>query len=242
MEQINLAAQVRETRGKGPAKRLRKSGVIPGVVYKGGKDNISLQMGERDFFKAIHTKAGLNAILTLQIEGAKKDSKPKIKTVIVKDVQHHPVSGGVLHVDFTEISLTETLRVQVKVDAKGEAAGVKEEGGTLEHIMWEVKVACLPTQIPEKIVFDVTALKIGDSVFVKDLKAPEGVKILDDPEAVVFSVKPPHAVEEAVAPEEGEEAGAEEPEVIQKEKKEEDILDEQESAKQEKPRNKRPIK
>ena len=238
MERINLAAQLREGKGKQEAKRLRRAGVIPAILYKEGKDSISLKLTEREFLRTITTKAGLNVILNLKIaDGKKKDAKSSTKTVIIKDMQRHPVKGAILHVDFDEISLTEKLQVQVKVESKGEAAGVKEDG-TLEHITWEVKVECLPTQIPEKFVVDVTNLKIGDSTFVKDIIPPEGVKILDDPELITFSVKPPHIEKPA---EEVEEEGApEEPELIRKEKKEEEVTEEEAPPEQKEPPKEQP--
>jgi large subunit ribosomal protein L25 len=139
--------------------------------------------------------------------------------VIIKEIQHHPIRDQILHVDFQEISLTEKLTVEVPIATKGEAEGVVKEEGVLEHVLWEVKVECLPTDIPEKIELEVTNMKIGDSVLVKDLQVPPGVKILDDAEQTVISVTPPYVEKPA------EEVAAEEitePELIREKKEKEE--------------------
>ena len=249
MERINLKANIRNEVGKEAAKKLRQQGLIPAVIYK-GKDTLSIKISAPDFLEAIHTKAGENVIVNLQIEEDAKDkskphssgsqrdkgaakSKRLSKTAIIKEVQYHPVRGDVLHVDFNGISLTEMLTVKVPIAAKGEAVGIKE-GGVLAHALWEVEIECLPTQIPESIPVDVSALKIGDSLLVKDLPLPEGVKIIGDPEATVISLAVPHVEEEA---EEKPEEELQEPEVIMEKKpteEEEAAADESKGKEQEK--------
>jgi large subunit ribosomal protein L25 len=213
MAKINLKSIIREEKGKEAVKKLRAQGLIPAVVYKGG-NSLNIKFTAADFLHVIHTKAGENVIVNLQIEDASK--KPS-RTAIIKEIQYHPVKGDVLHVDFNEISLTEALVVQVPIAAKGEAVGIKE-GGVLEHILWEIEVECLPTQIPENIPVDVTPLKIGDSILVKDLQVPVGVKVLTDQESTVLSLAVPRVEEEAVKPEEE----LVEPEVIMEKKPEEE--------------------
>lgn len=213
MEKINLKAKTRQEAGKEAVKKLRNAGLIPAVVYK-GKDCLNIKVASGDLLQVIHTKAGENVIVNLQIENVSK--KPS-RTAIIKEIQYHPVRGDVLHVDFNEISLTEALTVKVPVAAKGEAEGVKEDG-VLEHALWEIEIECLPTQIPENIPVDVTPLKIGDSILVKDLQVPGGVKVLTDPEATVISLAAPRAEEEAAKPEEE----LVEPEVIMEKKPEEE--------------------
>ena len=211
MERIDLETQLREEKGKQLVKRLRLQGNIPAVVYKGGGDNLSLKLSQKAIMKVIGTKAGTNVIINLKISGnAKKD-----KTVMIKAIQRNPVKGDIIHIDFNEISLTETSKFKVKLEPKGEAAGVKE-GGTLERIIWEIDIECLPTQIPEKLEVDISALQIGDSVFVKDIKPVEGVKILQDPSMIAMSVKPPFV--EKVAEVALAEGAPEEPELIRKKK------------------------
>jgi len=235
MERVDLETQLREEKGKQLVKQLRRQGFIPAVMYEGGKDSLGLKVSEKEFVKVISTKAGTNVIINLKISTKPKTSSSsktgKDKTVMIKEIQREPVHGHILHIDFNEISLTETLKVQVRVEPKGEPVGLKEDG-TLERIIHEVEVECLPTEIPEKLEIDVTNLNIGDSVFVKDIIVSPNIKILQDPELIVMSVKPPHV---EPTPEEviGEEA-PEEPELIKKERKVEEEEEEGAPAKEEK--------
>jgi large subunit ribosomal protein L25 len=212
MEKVILKSELRHGTGKRIAKDLRKKDLIPAVVYKGGKSAVSIQLSKGDLAEALHTKAGANVIITLKISG---DEKAKDKTVLIKEIQRSPVKGDILHVDFNEISLTETLKVSVPLASRGEPSGVKKDGGTLEHVMWELLVECLPTDIPEKIEVDVANMNIGDAIYVKDIPAPEGVRVLNDPELIAMIVKPPKV--EVPAAEVVEEAAAE-PELIRKKK------------------------
>lgn len=217
MEKSIVNAQVREGTGKSAAKKLRKEGLIPGVVYRGGKVGTSLSLSIKELENALHTKAGENVLIMLEVSGGAKAVKDK--TVIIKELQHDPVTDSILHVDFNEISLTETIEVDVPLVYKGEAAGVKEDGGVLEHVIREFHVECLPTDIPEGIEVDVEKLRIGDSIMVKDVPLPAGVKVQNEPDLIVVIIKAPH-VEKVEEPAEGEEAA--EPELIRKEKKEEE--------------------
>ncbi|MCQ9207798.1 MAG: 50S ribosomal protein L25 [Omnitrophica bacterium] len=230
MEKIKLKATPREEIGKEKVKKLRALGLIPAVVYK-GKNSLNIKVSAKDLNKVIHTKAGENVVVSLEIEDA-KTKKPK--TVIIKEIQYHVLKGDTLHIDFNEISLTEVLTIKVPIAAKGEPKGAKE-GGVLEHVFWELEVECLPEQIPENILIDINSMEVGDSILVKDLKIPAGVKVLADPEATVVSLAIPHVEEaaevvpgeEVVEPEmimekkpEEEEAAAEEAKAPEKEKKE----------------------
>ncbi|MFH0731744.1 MAG: 50S ribosomal protein L25 [Candidatus Omnitrophota bacterium] len=218
MEQIILNALIREKTGKSANKKLRHKDVIPAVVYKRGKKAISMSVDESGLLHALHTSAGENAIITLMISSssdkkAKSAKENDTKTVIIKEIQYHPVHENILHIDFQEISLTERIKVNVPIVLKGESAGVKIEGGILDQVTKELVIECLPAQIPSKIDFNIEALKIGDIVHVKELVIPDGIKVLTDPEQAVVSVSPPKA-EEAPAAAEGLEAGAQEPEVL----------------------------
>lgn len=217
MERVQLKTQIREETGKKVTKGLRKAGLIPAVVYKEGKKTVHIKINEKDLLGALHTKAGENVLISLKIEDGSR-RKDKGRVVIIKEIQHHPIKDQILHVDFQEISLTEKLEVDVPIVIKGEAEGVVKDEGVMEHVLWEVKVECLPADIPEKIEVDVTSMKIGDSILVKDLDTPPGVKILVDSEQTVVSLVPPHVEkppEEVVAEE------ITEPELIRKEKEEE---------------------
>lgn len=213
MDKVILKVEVRSASGKAIAKGLRKKDIIPAVVYKDGKDALKLQLAVGDLKEALHTKAGENVIVTLKI--AQGEGKTKDKTVLIKEIQREPIKDRILHVDFNEISLTENLKVNVPLTAHGEPTGVKADGGTLEHIMWELQVECLPTNIPEKIEVEVSQMKIGDAIYVKNITAPEGVKILTDPELIAMIVKPPRV---EVPKEEAPLEASTEPELIRKKK------------------------
>lgn len=230
MEKVILTAELREETGKSKVKELRKQSFIPAVVYKAGKESVSLKVHKRDLQSALHTSAGENVLITLKIKG---DKDKKDRTCIIKETQRDPVKDEILHVDFNEISLTEKIKVKVPIRAHGEAEGVVKDGGILDHVLWEAEIECLPTDIPQRIDVEVGHLKIGDSIYIKDLKVPPAIKVLNDPELTVFSVSPP-AKEEVVAEVPAE--GVEEPEVIQKGKKpEEEIEGEEEKPKKEGP-------
>ena len=214
MEQVKLEAKLRKDLGKEAVKRLRREGLIPAVVYRRGEKTTPLVLDRKALEKILHTAAGENVVISLKITG---DEKHKERTCIIKEIQHNPVTGDILHADFNQISLTETIKVNVPIATKGEAIGVKQDGGVLEHVLWEVQVECLPTQIPEKLEIDVTNLKIGDALFVKDIVVPREIEILNDPELRIVAVEKPVEVKiEEVKPEEV----VTEPEVI-KQKKEE---------------------
>ena len=217
MDEIILEAEKRQDIGKGKVDRLRKRSFIPAVVYGEGQVSIPIQIAAKDFINLMHVHKGESFVLKLRIKDAEQH---RDKSVLIKQVQHHPVSEGIIHIDFNEISLTKTIRVKVPLVASGEAFGVKRDGGVLDHILWELEVECLPTRIPKSIEVDVTNLKIGDSLHVKQLTIAEGVKVLNDPEATILAVVMP--TKEEAAPTAEEAAAGEtkaEPEVI-KEKKE----------------------
>jgi large subunit ribosomal protein L25 len=214
MEEIFLDAQPREELGRSGAKDLRSKGFIPAVVYGEGKKSQAITVSNSALLRLIHQHRLEGALINLKV---KDDKKHALRSCLIKEIQYDPVRGDIIHVDFNEISLTKAIRVNVPVVAKGEPVGVKQEGGSLEHILWEVEVECLPTDIPKDIEVDVNSLKIGDAIHIRDIAAPGGVKILNDPSGVVFSVAAPMKEEVAVTPVEGEEK--QEPEVI-KEKKE----------------------
>ncbi len=218
MEQVNLVAHVREEIGKQGMKRLRNENLIPAVVYREGEKNVLLQINKKDFSQIIHTSFGGNVIVSLKIEAAAGKTKAKdVKTVIIKEIQEDSLKNEVLHVDFKEISLTETIKVNVPIAVTGESIGVKRDGGSLEHLLWELEVECLPTNIPEKIEINISNLEMNQSVMVKDLKIASGVKILNDPEQILLTVSPPMAEEKV---EEKLEEGPAEPEVIKQKKPE----------------------
>jgi large subunit ribosomal protein L25 len=219
MEAIYLEVVARNEKEIGKAHVLRQQNFVPCVVYGEGKKTLPLKVERGQLIKFMHAHhGGENMVITLKIS-LSADKKHDERSVLIKEIQVHPVSGDILHVDFNEISLTKRIVVKVPIHAKGESVGVKQDGGTLEHVLWEMEVECLPTQIPEKLEVDITSLKIEDTIHVKDLMLPQGVIGKHDVDAIVFSVLAPFKEEVASA-----EAGAEgpasaEPEVIKKEKK-----------------------
>lgn len=214
MEEIFLDVEPRTEVGKASAKHLRDKGFIPAVVYAEGKVSLPLKIPTSQLVQLMHRQHRIESmIINLKV----KDDKKKSRACLIKEIQYEPVNGDIMHVDFNEISLTKAIKVNVPVVAKGEPAGVKQEGGSLEHILWEIEVECLPTDIPKDIEVDVSALKIGEAIHIKDITFPPNIKVLTDPSAVVLSVASPMKEEVPVAPVEGEEE--QEPEVI-KEKKE----------------------
>jgi len=214
MEEIFLDAELREQTGRGKVKDLRDAGFLPAVVYSQGHDALAIKILRGTLLKLMHQHHLENTIINLKI----KDDKPaKGRPCLVKEIQHHPVSEEIIHVDFIEISLSKAIKVNVPIEIKGEAVGVKQEGGSLEHLLWEIEVECLPTNIPKNIQVDITALKMGESIYVKDIVLPEGTKALNDPAAIVLHVIAPMKEEAPAEAVEGEDK--QEPEVI-KEKKE----------------------
>ena len=211
MKTVPLKASQREQIGKREVKRLRADKRIPAVVYGAGIKTTVIEVGADDFFRVIHTKAGENVIIQLAVSGPKNFEK----TVVIKEIQRNPVTDAMVHVDFNAISLTEKIKVKVPLHVKGDAAGVKE-GGVLDVVHHEIEVECLPTNIPERLDADISALKIGDTIHVREITFPSGVIPQLEPDEVVVAIHAPKAEEVPAA----EEAAAE-PEVIGKEKKEE---------------------
>lgn len=213
MEEIFLDAELRDGIGRGKANDLRGQGFVPAVAYGEGNVSQPIKISSHQLIQLVHQYRIENAIINLRIKDDLKKSRP----CIIKEIQYHPVRGNIVHVDFNEVSLTKAIKVNVPVIVKGEATGAKQEGGSLEHILWEIEVECLPTDIPKGIEVDVSALKIGDSIHIKDMQVPANIKIINDPQAVVLSVAAPIKEEVVAEPVEG--AAPQEPEVI-KEKKE----------------------
>lgn len=224
MDEIFLDAVSRDEIGKAKVKDIRQVGFIPAVIYGEGKSSQAIKVSHKELFQLLHQHRLENVIINLKVKGDLKKSRP----CLIKEIQYHPVKGDIVHVDFNEISLTKAIKVNVPVAAKGEPVGVKLDGGSLEHILWEIEVECLPTNIPKDFEVDVSALKIGDAIHVKDMAFPADIEVLTPPDSVVLSVAEP-IKEEVIVPVEGEEKL--EPEVI-KEKKEVPAEGAQEEAKE----------
>ncbi|NLE21941.1 MAG: 50S ribosomal protein L25 [Actinobacteria bacterium] len=217
MDNVSIVVHKRDVTGTRAAKRLRKSGLIPGVLYGHGKAATPFAVEPHVLREALGTAAGMHAVLDVTLEGQKRSHK-----AIVKDLELDKVKYGVLHVDLQEIRLDETIETQVAVHFEGESKGVKA-GGLLEETVREVTVKGVVTEIPEHLVMDITDLDMNGTLKVADLRVPDGIEILDDPEEVLCSVLPPRKVEEAEEAAEVEgEAVAAEPELVGKKDEEEE--------------------
>ena len=215
MKSVPLKAYPRTQTRRGGVKKLRDTGRVPAVIYGRQAKPQNLEISAKEIGDLIHHSASENVLVDLSVEN---DARAK-RLALVQEVQHHPLDGKVLHVDFHEVAENEKVIVQVPVETVGEAAGVKTGGGVLEHILFKLKVRCLPKDLPEQIVIDVSHLELGKAVHLGEVKAPAGVEIIGDKHIPVVSVALPRA-EEEVAPAEGAVASAGDVEMI-KEKKEE---------------------
>lgn len=206
---VVLKGARRDQVGKGISRRLRQAGSIPAVYYGLDEVPVALSLHSKELDSILHGSAGSNVIVDLQVEGdAAADRK-----ALLREIQRHPVKGNILHVDLQHISLSERITVEVPVVLVGIPTGVKDGGGILEHLLREVEVECLPTDIPDKLTVDVSHLNIGESVHVSDLVS-EKATVKTEAERTVASVVPPTVLEE-VKPAEAVQA---EPELVKKEK------------------------
>jgi len=190
MERVAMKAEIREKAGKGVARGLRRSGKVPAVLYSHGT-SMPIAMGTKEISKILNTRGGEHALINLTLVGG-KDTKEHM--ALIKDYQLDPISGGLIHVDLQEVAMNEKVKIAVMIHLTGTAAGAKE-GGILQLALREVEVECLPAQIPEHFELNVSALKVNDSIHVRDIKAGDGVRILNDADATVVIVQPPMSVE-----------------------------------------------
>src|SRR3989449_9344961 len=195
MEMQELTIKRREATGKAVAKRLRRAGEVPAILYGGAKPEPVL-VDPKAVLKMIHGREGTTQLLTLKFDGEAGGGR---RMAIIRDLQFDPVTEHLLHVDLQEVSGDRTITVRVAVRPVGEPAGVKEQKGILNIVVHELEVSCLPTAIPERIDADVSALMIGDVLTVAQLQAPQGVRILTQPGQAVATVVPPMAEEAPVA-------------------------------------------
>ena len=220
MSQVfTVEAEPREDFGKNAARRMRRAGRIPGVVYGGGGPVIPVTVDPEGIRDILHSESGHNAIFTLEVRG-----KAPARAMI-RDWQSEPIRGGLLHVDLVRIALDTKLKLKVPIHVTGEPQGVKVQGGIFEFILREIEVECLPDDIPEAITVDVTPLTIGQNLRVADLPLGAKVKVLTDANRVVAHVVVLKAEEEK--PAEVAEAAPAEPEVIRKGKTEEEGAEEE---------------
>ena len=188
-ERVKLEVTGREHVGSAEARRLRGRGFIPGVIYGHGGDADAFAVAERELRRALTGDHGTHAILDVVVGGK------KTRHAVLKDTQLHSTRKQLLHVDLQEVRLDERIQAQVAIELMGEPAGVVE-GGVLTQVAREATVEALPMEVPDRLELDVSTLAIGESARFGDLTTPEGVALLDDPDAVVASVTMPTRVEE----------------------------------------------
>jgi large subunit ribosomal protein L25 len=217
---IVVTAEVRTSRGKNEARRTRRAGNVPAVLYGAYQDPVSIAVNPRELSKIIHSSTGYNTIFNLSVKDG--ETTP----VMLVDQQVDPVKGYMLHADLKRIDLTKRIRVNVPVHTTGEAKGVKVQGGLLEVITRAIEIECLPDEIPESFTVDVTELMIGQSKRASDVPLTGSMKLVSDPQSVIahsvaLRAEAEPAAAEGAAPEAAAATTAE-PEVIKKGKKEEE--------------------
>lgn len=186
MEQVTLRAEAGRTPGSRSARRMRREGFVPAVVYGRDQDATPVAVATRELYAALHTEAGYNALINLEVDGG------GTVLTVAREIQRHPVRGEIVHLDFVKISLTEAIEAEVAIEVLGEPVGVRE-GGILEVVRNSVAISALPMAIPSQIELDVAELDVGDSLKVSDLPVVEGVTYLDDPEQTLVTVVLPRA-------------------------------------------------
>jgi large subunit ribosomal protein L25 len=200
-ERVKLNVQARESRGSSESRRLRADGLGPGVLYGNGGNAQPFCIEERELRKALTGDHGLHAILDVVLEG-----QQKAHHAVLKEYQLDPTRARLLHIDLQEVRLDQAIQTQVVVELLGDSEGVKE-GGVLSQIQREVNVEALPMVVPDRLELDVSRMVIGDALRLSDLRVPEGVKLLDDPDTVLATVTPPTKIEEPEVVEEELEEG-----------------------------------
>lgn len=216
MKSVSLTAFPRELRKRNGTKKIRAGGRIPAVIYGRHNQPQNLEIPTRDLEILVHHAASENVLIDLSIQGGNGGTR---RMALVKDIQHHPLSGKMLHVDMQEVAENEKVTVMVPIETVGEAVGVKTGGGVLEHVLFKVKVRATPRDLPEVINLDVSNLQIGQSIHIGEIPPMQGVEILGHKDAPVVAVAAP-LTEAAETPAAEAAAATTQPEMI-KEKKEE---------------------
>lgn len=201
--EATLSAVARETRGKNEARRLRRAGRVPGVVYGGSAlGSVEVAVEPKPLLRILHSESGINTIVELQVEGGESSQ------VLVKGLQLDPVTDELLHVDFYRLAMDKAITVTVPVLLTGEAVGVKQQGGLVDFVTREIQVECMPAEIPEHIDVDVQPLRIGDGVRVRDVAEGASWTAVSEPDTLLVHVTAAKVdVSEEAEEEEAEEAG-----------------------------------
>lgn len=217
-EELSIEVQPREATGSRASRRMRRSDLIPAIVYGGDRDPVSIQVPRRALLELFKKSGTENAVFLLKLAGS-----GKARHCMVRELESDPITRQVVHVDFQRIDLKVKVRVEVQIELTGVPAGVKNEGGVLDFVHRHVEVECLPTEIPQHLTIDVSGLNIGQHIEAKDLEMPEGVELLVEPERVIAAVSAPRKPEEEEAADEGLlEAEAAQPELVGRRQAEEE--------------------
>jgi large subunit ribosomal protein L25 len=192
-QQAKLTVQKRAEVGRNAIKKVRKQGLIPGVIYGVGQEPINLEVNGRQLSTVLAHASSENILLELEIVDG--DDK-RNSLAMIQEVQHHPIQRQILHVDFHAVSATEKITAEVPIETVGEPIGVKTGGGLLEHILRDLEVECLPGDLPERIQVDVSGLDLNQSIHVKDLQLPAGVEAVTDGDLTVVAVSEARVEEE----------------------------------------------
>ena len=219
MATVSFNATARDAAGKGAARTLRSKGQVPAVIYGHGRQPQSLSLNARDLDKLLGHIQAESTVIEVTVGGATSKT-------LIREIQRHPIKRQILHVDFQALVAGEKVTVTIPITLSGIPEGVRLGGGVLDQTLRELEIEVDPSSIPDHVEYEVTNMVIGDSVHVSDLKVPEGVKVLDDPETSVAVLAAPRAVIEETAavaePVEGEAGAVVEPEVIGRGKEEEE--------------------
>jgi large subunit ribosomal protein L25 len=213
MATAQLSASPRTAVGKGAARTLRSAGQIPAVIYGHAREPRALAVPSREFEKLLERVSAESTVIELNFDGG-------VARTLIREIQRHPFKKQILHIDFQELVLGEKVTVNVPIVLTGTPEGVRVSGGILSQVMSELSIRVDPVNIPRRVEADVTHVLIGHSLHVSDLKVPDGVEILDEPDATIAVVSAPKVEAEPAPAAEGAEPGAE-PELIRKTKEEE---------------------
>jgi large subunit ribosomal protein L25 len=194
MDQVTLSAEPRVETGSRPARRMRRKGLVPAVVYGRGMDAVQVAVDGRDLYRALHTESGANALIEVEVDGG------ETVLAVAREIQRHPVRNEITHLDFIKVSLDVEIEAEVSIEYVGTPTAVIEEGGIVETIENSVLIEALPTAIPNSIALDISEMVIGDTMQIADLPVIDGVTYVDDAERPLVTVLAPR-IEEPEEPE-----------------------------------------
>ncbi|MGD8535537.1 MAG: 50S ribosomal protein L25 [Candidatus Aminicenantes bacterium] len=230
---FKIKGEKRDVFGKNASRRLRRSGLIPVILYGAKDDNVPLTLEKTDLFMILKAETGENTVFEVSYNS-------ETRNAMIKELQRNPVTDEILHADLIQIAMDKVVRVSVPVVTVGDAIGVKTEGGFVDFITREIEIECLPKNIPENIEIDISELHLRQSLKVGDIVVPSEITLVSEPDTILVHIEVPTKEEEIEIEEEEEEliGEEEEPEVIKKEKPEEEVTEEKKEGKKEEEKEK----